>query len=197
MSRTSSSLTASLFLLLNLQVLAGPTTPVNEFHDGLVEVMKSGSYSARINLLAPIVAANFDTVTVARIALGRNWRKMEEGNKATIIRLMGEVIVSSYASRFPIYTKQYFEMLGDKPVNARRTIVRTRLHTDSEIVDLDYQLVDIDGNWQIFDVVANGVSDLSLKRSTYSQTFNTKAVTGVIEEIRQTINDNREKADLP
>lgn len=199
MTRETRTLVASLFLAFNfcIHALAEPTTPVSEFHEGLIEVMKSSSYSDRVQLLTPYVANNFDTGTVARIALGRNWRKIEEGNKATIMALMGEVIVSSYASRFPTYSQQYFDILGQKSVNSDRVIVRTRLHTSSEIVDLDYQLVELDGQWRIFDVVANGVSDLSLKRSTYSATFKSDGVTGVIQEIRQTIKDNQDKASLP
>jgi len=158
--------------------------------------MRSTSYSDRIQLLTPIVESSFDTTTVARVALGRNWRKMEDQHKATITDLMGEVIVTSYASRFPTYTQQYFEILGQKSIKSNRVIVRTQLHTDSELVDLDYQLVDLDGQWKIFDVVANGVSDLSLKRATYSATFESSGVTGVIEEIRQTIKDNQDKASV-
>ncbi len=173
-----------------------PATPVDKFHEGLIKVMRSTSYSDRIQLLTPIVESSFDTTTVARVALGRNWRKMEDQHKATITDLMGEVIVTSYASRFPTYTQQYFEILGQKSIKSNRVIVRTQLHTDSELVDLDYQLVDLDGQWKIFDVVANGVSDLSLKRATYSATFESSGVTGVIEEIRQTIKDNQDKASV-
>jgi phospholipid transport system substrate-binding protein len=196
LSRTNRTLLACLLLPFCLQVLAEPATPVSEFHEGLIEVMKSENYDDRVKLLTPIVERNFDTATVARIALGRNWRKMKQANKSIIMALMSQVIVSSYASRFPTYTRQYFEIVGQKPVKSNRIIVRTRLHTDAEIVDLDYQLVDLDGHWKIFDVVANGVSDLSLKRSTYSATFKTGGIAAVIEEIRQTIKDNQDKAIL-
>ena len=198
MSRMSRTLFACLFLAFNfnLPALAEPTAPVIEFHEGLIGVMKSGSYAGRIQLLTTMVERSFDTGTIARIALGRNWRKMEEGNKVTIRALLGEVIVSSYASRFPAYTQQYFEILSQKPIKPNRVIVRTRLHTDAEIVDLDYQLIQRDGQWRIFDVAANGVSDLSLKRATYSATIKSRGVAGVIEELRQTIKDNRDQANL-
>ena len=187
-----------LFFAFNLGsgALAEPATPVNKFHEGLIQVMRSTSYSDRLQLLAPIVESTFDTTTVARVALGRNWRKIEDEQKATITSLMGEIIVTSYASRFPIYSQQHFEVLGQKSIKSNRVIVRTQLHTDSEKVDLDYQLVDLGGQWKIFDVVANGVSDLSLKRATYSATFESGGVTGVIEEIRQTIKDNQDKASV-
>jgi phospholipid transport system substrate-binding protein len=55
--------------------------------------------------------------------------------------------------------------------------------------------VALEGQWKIFDVVANGVSDLSLKRATYSTTFKSSGVNGVIEEIKQTIQNNKTKAN--
>ncbi len=156
--------------------------------------MKSRQYDERLALLTPIVRENFDIATVARIALGRNWRRIREDQQNTVASLMEEVIVSSYASRFPEYSGQYFEVTGETPIKSNRMIVRSRLHTRDETVDLDYQLVLKEGEWKIFDVVANGVSDLSLKRSTYADTFKDDGIEGVIREIRQTIDKNRKKA---
>ena len=172
-----------------------PLDPINRFHAGLIEMMKTPNYVDRNILLRPIVQESFDTATVARIALGRNWRNLPEGNKTILVSLMGEVIVSSYASRFPKYEEQQFEVIGEKPMKSNRTIVRTRMLTHNETVELDYQLVSLEGQWKIFDVIANGVSDLSLKRATYSSTFKSSGYNGVIEEIKQTIQNNKAKTN--
>jgi phospholipid transport system substrate-binding protein len=193
---------AGLFLLLTtfIQVVPAqtpeePLDPVNRFHTGLIEMMKTPNYVDRKSRLRPIVQETFDTATVARIALGRNWRNFPETDRATLSNLMTEVIVSSYASRFPEYEEQQFEVIGEKPMKSNRTIVRTRMLTTTETVELDYQLVSLDGRWKIFDVIANGVSDLSLKRATYSSTFKSSGFNGVIEEIKQTIQNNEAKAN--
>ena len=157
-------------------------------------MMKQPGYAEKNSSLRPIVADTFDTATVARIALGRNWRKLPETDQNTLSNLMAEVIVSSYASRFPEYKNQQFTVIGEKPMKSNRTIIRTRMLTTTETVELDYQLVALEGQWKIFDVVANGVSDLSLKRATYSATFKSSGFNGVIEEIKQTIYDNKTRA---
>lgn len=178
------------------QTPGDPFSLVNKFHEGLIEMMQLPGYDDRITSLRSIVEDTFDTATVARIALGRNWRKLPENDQTTISNLMTELIVSSYASRFPEYTNEQFEVIEEKPMKSNRTIVRTRLLTTTQTVDLDYQLVALDGQWKIFDVVANGVSDLSLKRATYSATFKSSGVNGVIEAIKQTIHNNRTRAKV-
>jgi len=194
-------LSAGLFLLVTtfIPVVTGqapgdPLDPINRFHAGLIEMMKQPGYAEKNSSLRPIVADTFDTATVARIALGRNWRKLPETDQNTLSNLMAEVIVSSYASRFPEYENQQFTVIGEKPMKSNRTIIRTRMLTTAETVELDYQLVALEGQWKIFDVVANGVSDLSLKRATYSATFKSSGFNGVIEEIKQTIHDNKTRA---
>ena len=195
-------LSAGLLLLMASfpQVVAAekhgdPLDPISRFHAGLIEMMKTPNYVDRNTQLRPIVQETFDTATVARIALGRNWRNLPEGNKTILVSLMGEVIVSSYASRFPEYEEQQFEVIGEVPMKSNRTIVRTRMLTTTETVELDYQLVSLEGQWKIFDVIANGVSDLSLKRATYSSTFKSSGFNGVIEEIKETIQNNKTKAN--
>ena len=212
MSRTNSlgmqtvsmkwTLSAGLFLLMTAffqtvaaQTYGDPLGPIKKFHAGLIEMMKTPGYVNKNTSLRPVVQDTFDTATVARIALGRNWRKLPQTDQSTLASLMAEVIVSSYASRFPEYKDQQFEVIGETPVKSNRTIIRTRMLTTSETVELDYQLVSLEGHWKIFDVVANGVSDLSLKRATYFTTFKSSGVNGVIEEIKQTIQNNKTKAD--
>ncbi len=183
---------ASFLPAATAQTPGDPFSLVNKFHEGLIEMMQLPGYDDRITSLRSIVENTFDTATVARIALGRNWRKLQENDQTTISNLMTELIVSSYASRFPGYTNEQFEVIGEKPLKSNRTIVRTRLLTTTQTVDLDYQLVVLDGHWKIFDVVANGVSDLSLKRAT----FKSSSVNGVIEAIKQTIHNNRTRAKV-
>ncbi len=193
---SSCSATAIALLLSLNSALANTISPVETFHAGLIDMMKSSNYEQRLELLRPVVKQTFDTSTVARIALGRQWRKLPDIVQQQLTELMAEVIISSYASRFPIYTRQHFEIRSEQAVSDNRAIVRTNLLTGDDTVDLDYQLIESEDQWKIFDVVANGVSDLSLKRATYAETFKASGIEGVIEEIQQTIQANRTRADL-
>ncbi|MFP6808701.1 MAG: ABC transporter substrate-binding protein [Pseudomonadales bacterium] len=168
--------------------------PVKLFHDGLIEMMKSSDYGERIDILSRIVDSTFDNNTVARIALGRNWRNLSDEEKTGIVFLMSEVIVSSYASRFGHYTRETFDILETKAVASNRSAVRTRFNATDQSVSLDYQLVLVNDEWKIYDVVANGVSDLSLKRASYAEAFTSGGITLVRNQIKKTIEDNETKA---
>lgn len=68
---------------------------------------------------------------------------------------------------------------------------RSRLITSAgEQVDLVYQLHEVAGGWYIFDIVANGVSDLSLKRAAYGAIYQAEGLAGIIEAINNSINRN-------
>ena len=188
----------ALILLAGLCDVAGasPSSPVNRFHDGLISMMKLDSYAARTQVLSGIIADTFDIKTVARIAMGSRWRKLSTADQETVAGLMTEVILSNYAGRFPLYSNQHFEILEQVPIKPGRAILRCKLMTGSEVVDLDYQLIEVDDSWKIFDVVANGVSDLSLKRATYAATFKSDGLEGVLKEIKQTILDNKDRSKV-
>jgi len=196
--RMNRSFFAGLLLILASSVQAedapDPTRPVKQFHDSLIAMMKLSDYDARVALLEDVIESTFDANTVARIALGRNWRKLLPEEQATIRDLMVQVIVSSYASRFGLYAGESFQIGEQKTVATNRLIIRTILIAGEEKVNLDYQLIRKDSGWKIFDVVANGVSDLSLKRATYAGAFKTSGINGVINDVTETIKDNEAKA---
>jgi len=53
-----------------------------------------------------------------------------------------------------------------------------------------FQLQQEEGHWKIYDIVANGVSDLSLKRSNYSAMFQKGGLLSVRQEILSNIAAN-------
>jgi len=177
-------------LSFNLWAEEDATAVVVRFHDGLITMMKTEGYEDRLIVMAPLISEYFDSQTVARVALGRNWRPLSNEERNELTRLLAEVLTSAYASRFPAFSDQQFEIGKSTPIVPDRMIVKSKLLTGSELVNLDYQLIELGGQWKIFDVVAEGVSDLALKRGSYSETFISKGLEGVIVEIKQTIIDN-------
>ena len=105
---------------------------------------------------------------------------------------MTELISSSYTSRFNDYDGQTFVIVESSSIASNRTRVKSVLNTNSEVVNLDYQLLTRDDTWRIYDIVANGVSDLSLKRSNYAALFASGGLEAVIADIRDSINKNQE-----
>ena len=122
---------------------------VTRFHNSLITMIKTEGYENRLALMRPIIAQNFDPQTVATVALGRNWRQLSNAEKTKLTQLSSEVLASGYASRFRKYTDQQFTIGKSTPIVPDRMIVQSKLQTGSKTVNLDYQLIEVDGKWKI------------------------------------------------
>lgn len=171
---------------------ASPDQVVESFHQALLEAMQIASLEGRKKIILNAVTKHFHTETIARISLGRNWRTLEPKEQAGYVTLMQELIVSTYVSRFDTFNNQKFSVLTQAAITSNRTRVKSLLNTESETVNLDYQLINHKENWLIYDIVANGVSDLSLKRSNYASLFTKGGLNAVRTDIRNTIIKNQD-----
>jgi ABC-type transporter MlaC component len=93
-------------------------------------------------------------------------------------------------ARISLFDNQRFETGDTQAIASNRLRIKTTLTTETEVVSLDYQLLNTNGDWRIYDVVANGVSDLSLKRANYASIFRDGGLEAVQVDIEQDIAEN-------
>jgi phospholipid transport system substrate-binding protein len=169
---------------------AAPSDVVDQFHDVLLTSMKLPEYKNRLSLVVPAINQFFRPDTIARISLGRNWRDLSDNEQLTYTQLIAVLISTTYASRFNQFDDQRFAVEGEEAITNTRARVRSTLTTKTERVSLQYQLQLVDESWKIYDIVANGVSDLSLKRSNYSALYQRGGMDAVTADIRINIEKN-------
>lgn len=156
---------------------------VEGFHGVLAEVVGIGGYAEREAYLAEHTAVVFDTSRIAAISLGRTWRTLPEDRRASFIELLTDLITATYADRFDNDSGQTFATDVVAPVKDG-FVVRTRLlRPGEEDVSLDYFLRD----GKIFNVVADGVSDLSLRRADYNSIIKSEGFDALLEHMRDKI----------
>lgn len=188
----------SLFVLL-LVVLTGPVslaeeTPaaavVERLHAALLDAMQRADtlgYRGRAELLAPVVASSFDFPTIARIVTGRAWRDLDEARQREFIDVFRALSVATYATNFSGYDGERF-VTGDSEPARGAMIVRTELvKADGEAIPLHYMLRKGDGGWRIVNVVAKGVSDLSLKRAEYAAVIEAEGFDSLVKRLREKV----------
>lgn len=161
---------------------------IEEFHAALLQAMRTPDYAARATALQPVIDASFDITRIAGISLGRTWRDLTDTQQTEFVSLLSELVVATYADRFDGYSGQQF--VTDE-VRAVRTgdVVRTRLLREAEAdVKLDYFL----RAGRVFNVVADGVSDLSLRRADYSSIIKTEGFAALLTHIQRKIDEARE-----
>jgi len=142
----------------------GAGSVVEQFHVALITAMKTEHFDARAQLLGLAVDKAFDIKRIASISVGRTWRTLSEEQRSVFIAVLRDLVVATYADRFSSFSGQRFETEAVKEVRAG-TVVDTHLvRADGTKVSLNYAL----RYGRIFNIVADGVSDLSLRRADYN-----------------------------
>ena len=156
---------------------------VEAFHQALIEALRLHEHKQREALLRPLIIELFDVQRIAAISLGRTWRELAQEQQGVFIELLATLIVATYADRFAGYSGQRFVTEGVEAVKSG-FVVRTRLlRPDEEAVSLNYLM----RNERVFNVVADGVSDLSLRRADYNSVIKNQGYDALLDHIRDKI----------
>ncbi len=174
------------------QVSAQPATDVVEnLHKTLLLVMKEGNqlgYQGRYDRLAPVITACFDMPFIAKIVLGRFWETFDSEQRSKFVETFSKLSIATYAANFDTYSGEQFKVISEKEVSGGRIQVQTRLiKSDGEPVQLDYLLHRVGSQWRIINVVADGVSDLALKRADYTAFLKTNGLDPLLIKLNEKI----------
>lgn len=175
---------------------AGSATPaetVDRLHASLVEVMQKAdslNFAGRHAQLSPVIRESFDFAFISQIVLGRYWRDLSEDDRRRMVDTFTELTLATYAARFDGYSGERFQRGEVSPMNGGRMLVRTELVSPGkEPVQLDYVLQEEGGRWLIVNVVADGVSDLSLKRADYGSVMKSQGFDSLIGRLQEQITE--------
>lgn len=168
---------------------AGPQQVVQRFQDSLLAAMKTqGGYPARYRLLEPEVGRAFDFGDVARVALGRYWPKLTPAQRDSFVDVFSRLSAATYASQFDAYAGERFSPPTLEETRGDRAIVHSDLiESDDETVPFTYQLRQSQGRWRIVNVIANGVSDLAMKRAEYTDIIRNSGFDALLDRLRQKV----------
>lgn len=163
---------------------------VEKLHQTLLEVMKNGKtlgYGGRYRQLEPVLKESFDFETIARVAAGRYWAALTDDKRAQYLGVFEKLSISTYADNFSSFGGERFET---KAVEDKRgtPLVKTALvKSDGNEVTLNYLVGNKRGSWQIVNVIADGVSDLSLKRVEYTAVIGRDGIDSLIAKLNDKI----------
>ena len=159
---------------------------VEKLHESLLMAMHSGAQlglKGREEMLAPVIESSFDFESICRIVTGRYWKSASDDQKTRFTSAFKKLSVATYASNFSSFSGEKFQTEGSE-ADHEALIVRTTLRpTEGEPVALNYLLRRSNDSWRIMNVVAQGVSDLSLKRADYTAVIKTEGFDSLINRL--------------
>ena len=169
---------------------------VDKFQEELIAVMKDGKklgYSGRYDKLKDAVSNSHDLSKIARIVVGKEWEKLTEPQQAQLVDVFSCLSIASYVHNFKDYSGESFTFDSEEKTTRGGLVIHTHLTIpDDKPVKFDYMLKENGGSWRIINIIANGVSDLALKRSEYTAILQREGFDALITKINEKI-DNYSK----
>ena len=166
---------------------------VEAFHSELLIVMKQAKklgYTGRYQRLAPTVTASYDFPYISKVAVGRYWRSFTAKQKSQFIEIFSKLSIATYANRFDGYAGERFKTISAEELKRGQRLVKTVLiKVNGEEIELDYILHQNNDQWRIINVIAEGVSDLSLKRADYTSYLKKHSFDALLEKLNEKIKE--------
>ena len=170
---------------------ASPEQVVRRLHESLTEAMREGGrlgFKGRLELLTPSVTRTHELDFIARTTLGNLWSKLSPDQQVTFTDTFRQLSISSYADWFKSHEGEAFEFVDQQSMPREQVLVRSRIvKGKDEVARLDYVLRETKDGWRIINIMANGVSDLALKRVEYRSILERDGFPALIDMLKKKI----------
>jgi phospholipid transport system substrate-binding protein len=126
----------------------------------------------------------FDFEEMARRTLAQHWKARSAQEQAEFARVFVDVLERSYLTvigNFPVAAVTF----QGESVEGPYAQVRSRIITDRRVeIPIEYRLFQSGDRWQVYDVVADGVSIVSSYRSQFNTIIRTSSFAELMERLR-------------
>jgi len=178
--------------------LGSPDATIQSLDAALLKAMhlgKAAGYAGRYRVVAPVLSKVFNFERIAELTLGADWQKLSPAQQKTFVDVLREYTIATYAGRFDSYDGERFAIVQTQAFQpGTEGVYATLTQRDGKVHRFDYLLQKDGSDWRIVNVVADGVSDLALKRAEYTDTLRRKGFEALIQHLKKQIAAYRDGA---
>jgi phospholipid transport system substrate-binding protein len=192
MIKGAAAVLIGLFIFIAMTALADEPLKIIEIRvDRIVKILGDKGLEEDIKVKQLEMAANetFDYVYLSRMTLGRNWLKLDDGQRSEFVDLYRRLLEKNYMRQLLAYT-------DEKVVFDRQTMLSdTKAEVDSNVVSSDkkipitYRLIRRDGDWKVYDLVIEGISLVSNYRTQFNDILSRQTPAEMLAILRKKVTD--------
>lgn len=133
------------------------------------------------------ILPHLDDVTMAKLALGKNWRKASREQKLAFVEAFRDLLIRTYSKsllEFRDREIRYFPVM--LPPDAKKVSVRAEvIQPGGPSIPLAYRMRLKNNAWKVYDIKVDGVSLVTSYRGTFTQEIRKSGINGLLEYLRK------------
>lgn len=123
-----------------------------------------------------------------QLVLGKNLSSATDAQKEAFFNAFGQFIEQSYAQALTLYSNQKVEIESEKPVGDKSLVsIRVNVLQGNQPVKLDFKWRKNSrtGEWQAYDMAAEGVSMVATKQNEWAGILRQKGIDALTAQVAQ------------
>ena len=148
--------------------------------------------SHRRQLLEEAIGKHFDFEEMAKRSLAAHWKGRKRADHEKFVNLFQSLLSKTYAGKIENYSGETVNYLKERLKDGYAEVQTTIVSPKTEIT-LDYRLLVKDDNWQVYDVVVDGVSLVKNYRVQFDRIIRDSSY----EELVKTLREKSEEITAP
>ncbi|MCG7365302.1 phospholipid-binding protein MlaC [Pantoea sp. ACRSH] len=123
------------------------------------------------------------------LVLGRYYREATPAQREAYFNAFGDYLAQAYGQALALYHSQTYQIqpeqpLGDAKIIAIRVTIVDPNGRPPVRLDFQWRKNSQSGNWQAYDMVAEGVSMITTKQNEWSDLLRTKGIDGLTAQLK-------------
>jgi len=154
--------------------------------------LAGGNQKKVAELIETKVAPHFEFTSMARLAMGRNWKQATPDQQKALAEEFRTLLVRTYTTAFTQYKDQTVEYRPVKLAPGETDVVVKSFikQPSGQPVSVDYRMEKTDAGWKVYDVKIEAISLVE----NYRNTFNTEVQKGGIDGLIKSLADKNKTA---
>ena len=183
-----------LVLLLAGSVRASDGKPVDRVRDTLESALRilndpalqgPEKKEARRQQVRKLIASRFNYAEMAERSLDSHWVKLTPEQRQAFVALFGELFERSYSRLVLNSLPDQQVICAGETVNGTRAVVKTvMVDKRGDRLPVDYQLRRPKAQWELSDVVIDGVSIVNNYQSQFNKIIQTSSFDDLVKKMR-------------
>lgn len=189
-------------LLLGLQLVVGgrllaadiiaPDVVLKQTSDAVIAVLKDRREELKENpalvydLVDEYILPHLDEVTIAKLALGKKWRKATREQKLEFVEEFRSLLIRTYGKSLSEFSDQeinYFPVKMEQ--GEKKVVVESEvLQPGGPSIPVSYRMRIKDDAWLVYDLSIDGVSLVTSYRGTFDQEVRKGGIDGLLKYLK-------------
>ena len=145
------------------------------------------------DLVHEYILPHLDEVTIAKLAMGKNWRDASREQKIEFINEFRNLLIRTYGKSLSEFSDQEINYFPVKMKEGEdKVVVKSEvLQPGGPSIPVSYRLRIKDDSWKVYDLSIDGVSLVTSYRGTFDQEVRKGGIEGLLKYLK---NRNTSKA---